>query len=118
MNIKATIDGEELEFEAIGYQTGQADYLGTTHLVNKEGVVEAVEGGTVSAKLRLRLIRKQHTFGVITLEETGERGDRFNRGDWYLDSAGLPAPVGCLTKLTSEYPILHPVALEDDDHRN
>ena len=103
--IKAVVEGQEEEFEILipGDRTG-------THRISNGAIFINLHAW---ADVPLRLIRKRHTFGVITLEETGEKADRFNRGDWYLDSAGLPAPVGCLTKLTSEYPILRPVAPQD-----
>ena len=83
MNIKATIDGVEQEFEWLGNRAGG------THWVNYEtGFIYQTEARPAPQDVALRLIRPRHTFGGVVFEETGERQIKLN--DWYLDAEGYP----------------------------
>lgn len=65
--IKAVVDGEEREFEVLK----EAEYIKGTHYFY-DGQLLDNKGKPYRWSVPLRLVRKQHVFGPITYEETGE----------------------------------------------
>ena len=110
MIIKATIDGEELEFEVLGGKLG----VETTHIISGRGNIELLDvNNNIHAQTHLRLIRKRHSFCGVVFEETGEVriahiGEAWLRGDGTvcLESLGRTAEA---------LPILRPVSIEAPD---
>ena len=106
MQIKATIDGVEQEFEVTGY--GRFPAVRDTHYLDSEAGVVAVPPNAPGMALHLRLIRPRHTFGGVVFEETGERR-RGQAGEWFLALGS----IGCVVVGTAlEYSILRVVGFE------
>lgn len=83
MNIKATIDGVEQEFEVV--IEGLA-----THAICVDRTLHAIP--CAGAMTFLRLIRPRHTFGQVVYEETGE--ERCPDHEWVLDhTRSTPHPL-------------------------
>ena len=105
MNIKATINGVEQEFEVVGG-------IGYTHTLNNCGIWDnsrvKMEG------VRLRLVCKRHTFGRVVFEEIGER--RIPVNEWaYHDSHGPSVYYHAEGDTAHEATIVRPVALITED---
>jgi hypothetical protein len=84
IKIKAELDGVEETFEVLG----DFDYRFHTHAITSGGTVVPKDIPHYE-KVRLRLVRKQHTWGGVVFEEVETR-DTVNFGEWYsLD--GRPA---------------------------
>ena len=119
MNIKAEFEGEELEFEVLGSHYGQKD--GTTHYFGYNGVILLARAPWSSDVMRLRLIRKRHTFGGGVFEETGEER-KPEKDEFYLgpivDGKGVCTQHGPSKNHGATYPILLLVGREVDGHRN
>ena len=91
--IKAIVDGEEREFEITGDSN---TYNTATHVIGRNCDIRPISIGMHGTYLRL--IRKQHTFCGVVLEETGERRPAVE-GDWYFDGDmhNRPSPYGTWT---------------------
>ena len=78
--IKAVVDGEEREFELLRH-----GHMEWTHAINALGeIVPSVSIGPINAYALLRLVHKQHVFGPITYEETGEATSDIPAETYYL----------------------------------
>ena len=114
MKIKATIDGEELEFELLNH--GRTDDV--THYISVQGHISVIAHDfELSTHLTpLRLIRETYVFGGVVFEKTGETR-KAKADEWvlqYLLDAIRATPTFVTSNETcQEYAILHPVALED-----
>lgn len=87
MNIKATFEGQELEFEMLGVDT--KTWPTATHYLSNDGYLAQVRPGSYCETLFLRLIRKRHTFGGVVFEETGESRVA-KTGDWTFFAGKSP----------------------------
>ena len=101
MNIKATIDGEELEFEMLD------EHEHSSHYIDRHGDIRET-GDHRAQMVPLRLICKRHTFGGIVFEEGGLEYDV--KGKWVLGHGPTYAEW---SDQTIAYRVLHPVTLED-----
>ena len=116
MNIKATIGGTEHEFKVCSARhLHVAGSHQATHWMNQYGYIYEP---TTSAPNKpdevmwLHLIRKQHTYGSIVFEETGEvRPPQL--GEWFWSGAYPFAATPVLVGGNTEHPILRPVVIED-----
>ena len=84
--IKTVVDGKELELESLGKYGVERG----THVLLESGAI--VERQTAVCHLWLRYFREvkpQYTFGVLTLEETGERR-HLVYGEFFLGSGNSP----------------------------
>ena len=108
--IKADIGDGEQEFELVGNHS--SNVWGITHQITVGGdIVPHAMGNQAYYKTAyLRLVRKQHTFGLLTLEETDEVRHA-NYGDFVLD-VGSVCPWLAPYASSQTYPILRPVAIE------
>ena len=110
MKIKATIDGEELEFTVLGSKLGHE----ATHILTNVKVSPWEGDHLDGSGLLLRLIRKQHIFGLedgpkVVFEETGEVREPLV-GEWALAGS---RPFFTVEGHVQRHTILRPVALED-----
>jgi len=103
MIIKAVVGGEEREFEVLV----RGNPL-RTHALTAVSISEVELGGFSGTPLRL--IRKQHQFGPITYEETGEVKSRVEAGEYYLSPiyGGLVAKTSATT-LVGKVTIVKPL---------
>ncbi len=106
--IKATIDGEELEFEILNRNNSYQE--DATHIIGNLGNIVPSEKHHAPEFTRLRLIRKRHTFGRVVFEETGERQTPHAK-QWWLGGVNTPYPAFGGTHEVQT--ILRPVALEE-----
>lgn len=110
MNIKATIDGEEREFEMRSAGTVPP----STHGIDIDGNITVLDTAR-PAVMYLRLIRPRHTYAGVVFEEEETRKN-VEAGEWYLNTDGGAIHYQTIsTKVshgTSSYIILRPVALE------
>ena len=69
-----------------------------THFI-AHGLIKEVSGLPGTYSIPLRRIPVQYTFGVLTLEETGEERTHFERGDFFLtfDNIVWPERAGTFT---------------------
>ena len=79
--IKAVVDGEERELEGLK----ETEYSKATHYFY-DGQIYDNKGKPLRWSIPLRLVRKQHVFGPITYEETGELRFDIPAGTYYLSS--------------------------------
>lgn len=86
MNIKATVDGKELEFEVLG--TGVLDHHDADY--GMWGTcIAPFAGHNKNPAIFLRLIRKTHTFGGVVFEEVEVGTKTVHLGEWYLDGLDI-----------------------------
>ena len=86
--IKADIGDGEQEFEVLGKPTTFPIGEVATHVIGVDCKIREAGSGTYLCYLRL--IRKQHTFGGVVFEETGER--RKAQNEWVLNEAKVGVP--------------------------
>lgn len=107
--IKADVNGEEREFEILRGADTSTD---VEYVVNSSGDivrVDQISGNFIKSytTTKLRLVRKQHEFGGVVFEETGERREVV-LGEWfwngYYPFAATPACLGNIKHI-----ILRPV---------
>ncbi len=105
--IKAVVDGKERELEGLK----ETEYSKATHYFY-DGQIYNNKGNAYRWSVPLRLVHKQHVFGPITYEETGE--ELFNMRAGQARLSGPEDAVICCDHditLSTKAKILIPVKL-------
>lgn len=103
--IKATIDDQEQEFEMVG--DSDAGRTHCEHIITRDGVIKP-RGHGHTQRVRLRLIRKRHTFGGVVFEETGKTRTLMP-GEWGLRHGLIQFSNAEINNTVEEYAILRHV---------
>lgn len=107
MNIKATIDGVEQEFDDFFYWAGLGMPVGATHYFEGGGTIIPIgDRRNMEGRLTCRLIRPRHTFGGVVFEVDGYREPS---NEWILNYEQRPVFVDYTS--TQKHTILRPVAI-------